>query len=190
MLEIKFKKLVESAIIPTKAHKTDAGFDLTAIDVQVGVVKDNTPIVVYRTGLALEIPEGYVGLLFPRSSIAEKSLTLSNCIGVIDSGYRGEVIAKFKVNCGNSIPNLYTPGEKFAQLIIIPYPEVLFVESEELSESDRDTDGFGSTNKNITKDEFDRRDEMVSGENGQENGEIETTISEPETHTIVEETEE
>lgn len=91
-MKVKIKKLEERALLPKKAHKTDAGFDLVA----TSRVYDEKGCLVYGTGLAFEIPEGYVGLVFPRSSNANKDLLLSNGVGVIDAGYRGEVTFKFK----------------------------------------------------------------------------------------------
>lgn len=137
-LNIKIKKLHKDAVIPTKAHATDAGCDLYATSCHY----DNG-LIIYGTGIAVEIPEGYVGLVFPRSSIANTHLTLSNSVGVIDSGYRGEVMAKFRKGGTRG----YDVGERIAQLIILPYPEVVFEEAEELSESDRGTGGYGSSGK-------------------------------------------
>lgn len=91
-MKIKFKKLMANAVAPTKAHATDAGFDLTA----TSCVFDKEGNATYGTGIAVEIPEGHVGLIFPRSSVCRKDLALSNCVGVIDAGYRGEIKAKFK----------------------------------------------------------------------------------------------
>ena len=138
MVNIKIKKLHKDAVIPTKAHATDAGCDLYATSCHY----DNG-LINYGTGIAVEIPEGYVGLVFPRSSIANTHLTLSNSVGVIDSGYRGEVMAKFRKGGSRG----YNVGERIAQLIILPYPEVVFEEAEELSESDRGTGGYGSSGK-------------------------------------------
>lgn len=90
-MKVRFKKLSEKAVMPRKAHATDAGLDLVA----TSRVFDKDGKLVYGTGLAVEIPEGYVGLLFPRSSVARKDLQLSNGVGVIDSGYRGEIMLKF-----------------------------------------------------------------------------------------------
>lgn len=143
-MEIKVKKLIENAVLPARAHKGDAGFDLTCSSVTTAINECNQLLLVYHTGLAVEIPEGYVGLLFPRSSIYKKSLSLANNIGVIDSGYRGEVIAVMRTTT-DVIPAIYKDGDKFAQLIIMPIPDVTFVETEELSESDRGESGFGST---------------------------------------------
>ena len=135
---IKVKKIHSQAIVPQKAHSSDAGFDLYA----TSKMYDNDGNVVYGCGLAFEIPEGYMGLVFPRSSNAKKSLLLSNSVGVIDSGYRGEVAAKFKkLYPGEE----YKIGERFAQLIILPIPSVVFNLVNELSDSERGTGGYGST---------------------------------------------
>ena len=141
-MKIKVKRLNELAMLPTKAHATYAGFDLYA----TSKIYDNYGNVVYGCGLAFEIPDGYMGLVFPRSSNAKKLLLLSNSVGVIDSGYRGEVTAKFKrlypISQGE-----YAIGERFAQLIVMPIPAVEFEEAEELSESERGVGGYGSSGK-------------------------------------------
>lgn len=139
-MEIKIKRTQQGAVLPTKAHATDAGYDLYAASKKY----DDVGNVVYGTGIAVEIPRGYVGLVFPRSSIARTSLTLSNSVGVIDSGYRGEIMAKYRIG---RIGAEYQRGERIAQLIIMPYPEIEFVEVEELSDSDRGTGGYGSSGK-------------------------------------------
>ena len=143
MLEIKFKKLVESAKIPTKAHPSDAGADLTAVSKEWN---EECNCWVYGTGIATEIPEGYVGLVFPRSSIRKYTLSQCNAVGVIDSSYRGEIMLSYK-STNDDIQKLYEVGDKIAQLIILPYPEVSYTEVEELSETDRGTNGHGSTGK-------------------------------------------
>lgn len=143
-MELKIKRLTEDAILPIRAHKGDAGIDLTCTTITQEINECGQLIIVYHTGLAMEIPEGYVGLLFPRSSIANKSLSLTNSVGVIDSGYRGEVMAKMR-STTDVVPAIYKPGERFAQLVIVPIPEVEITEVAELSETDRGEDGFGST---------------------------------------------
>ena len=143
-MNIKFKRLTENAIAPVKAHPSDAGFDLTCTAVTTELNERGQVIIVYHTGLAFEIPEGYFGALVPRSSIYKKTLDLTNCIGTIDAGYRGEVVAKMRTTT-DVIPAVYKDGERFAQLLILPVPEVQFEESNELSESDRGDNGFGST---------------------------------------------
>ena len=139
MIEIKFKKLCAEAVMPTKAHKSDAGADLTATSKHWD---DEKQCWIYGTGIATEIPEGYVGLVFPRSSIRKYGLALANSIGVIDSGYRGEIMCSFKPT--GSCPT-YNVGDKIAQLIIMPYPETNYVEATELSDSERGEGGHGST---------------------------------------------
>lgn len=145
-MKLKVKKLDEKAVLPIKAHANDAGMDLTAIKITTELSEDNRLIIVYHTGLSIEIPTGHVGLLFPRSSISRKSLILTNSVGVIDSGYRGEVMAKFKVNT-DVVPAIYREGERFIQLVIIPIPEVEVEEVEELTETERGDGGFGSSNE-------------------------------------------
>lgn len=145
-MNIKFKKLDERAVAPVRAHSTDAGFDLVATDITTEINECGQLILVYHTGLAVEIPEGHFGLLVPRSSISKKSLTLVNGAGILDGGYRGEVMGKFR-STTDCVPAVYKPGERFAQLLILPLPDVTFVESSELSDSDRGEDGFGSTDK-------------------------------------------
>ena len=148
-MEVKIKKLNPKAVMPKKAHPTDAGFDLVAVSKDF----DDDNNVVYGTGLAFEIPVGHVGLLFPRSSNAKKDLMLSNSVGCIDAGYRGEVTFKFKmlVRTGPAGAwtgkNRYDIGDRIGQLIIIPIPDIEFVEADELSDSDRGTGGYGSSGK-------------------------------------------
>ena len=143
-MQLKFKKLSEKATLPVRAHKSDAGLDLTTIGISSVINECGQLMLVYHTGLAVEIPEGYVGLLFPRSSIYKKSLMATNSVGVIDSGYRGEIMMVLKATT-DVVPAVYKEGERFAQLVIVPIPEIEIVEAEELSESDRGTDGYGST---------------------------------------------
>lgn len=171
-LIVKIKRLTENAVIPTYAHATDAGMDLVATSKAIG--KDG--IVIYGTGIAVEIPKGYVGLVFPRSSNCKKDLLLTNSVGVIDSGYRGEIMFKYVPTSslvvfhnladrlklvlhrefslsiiGSPVYRLhgkeYNIGDRVGQLIIIPYPKVEFEEVGELSDSDRGANGYGSTGK-------------------------------------------
>lgn len=146
-MEVKIKRLVEDAVIPVYAHDTDAGLDLVATSYEY---KENIDCHVYGTGLAVEIPEGYVGLLFPRSSNRKTDAYMCNHVGVIDAGYRGEIMVSFKNRDYDkeAIPQLFKPyevGNKVAQLIIIPYPKVHLIEVDELSDSDRGESGHGST---------------------------------------------
>lgn len=148
-MKVNYKKLHPNAVVPTRAHVTDAGYDLTATSKSYAREHGN---VVYGTGIAVEIPRGYVGLVFPRSSIADRALHLTNSVGVIDSGYRGEIKAKFcptlsPLMVGDGGERYYKVGERIAQLIILPVPDVEFEEADALSDSDRGEGGYGSTNK-------------------------------------------
>ena len=135
-LKVRFKKLYEDAVAPSYAKNGDAGLDLTATHM---TWEEN--FIEYGTGIAVEIPEGYVGLVFPRSSVSKKEdFYLKNSVGVIDSGYRGEIKLRF-----NKSESHYTAGEKIGQLIIIPYPTIYLEEVEELSSTERGEGGFGST---------------------------------------------
>ena len=144
-MKVKIKKLHPDAVIPTYAKYGDAGMDLTSTTKEI---EDPHGNLVLGTGLAFEIPKGYVGLLFPRSSISKTKLTLTNSVGVIDSGYRGEVKFKFKeseIVTVDWLKREYNIGDRIGQLIIIPYPQIEFEEVEELSESERGAGGYGST---------------------------------------------
>jgi dUTP pyrophosphatase len=141
-MKVKVMKLDAGAIIPKYAKPGDAGMDLYAVTQTF----DKHGNYVYGTGLAMEIPEGYVGLIFPRSSISKTAHYLRNAVGVIDSGYRGEIIFKFAINTHNA--PVYEIGERIGQMIIMPYPEVEFEESFELSKTERGKGGYGSTGTN------------------------------------------
>lgn len=145
-LVVKFKKLNDEAVIPTYAKDGDAGLDLTAVSFKYDRKLDTY---VYHTGLAMEIPKGYVGLVYPRSSNRKTDAYMTNHVGVIDSGYRGEVLVTFKNrdNSRNAINPPYVSGERVAQMIVMAYPMINPVEAEELSETERGTDGHGSTGK-------------------------------------------
>jgi len=137
---VKVKKLVPEAVIPSYSKVGDAGMDLTI----TREIENTSFSVSYGFGIAMEIPQGYVGLVFPRSSVRNQDLILSNCVGVIDSGYRGELQATFKKTNGlDSIK--YKVGERGAQIIILPYPTIYMTEVPELSNTERGSGGFGST---------------------------------------------
>jgi len=158
-MNVKIKKLHQDAIIPKYAKLGDAGLDLVAVN--SGLLNELTGNVTFDTGIAVEIPEGYVGLIFPRSSISNTGMVLSNAVGIIDSGYRGEIKLKFNLSgtCASMFlaqcllkkevktPPVYSKGDKIGQLIIIPYPQIEFEEVEELSSTERGEGGFGSTGK-------------------------------------------
>ena len=141
-MKVRIKKLNENAVIPTYAKSGDAGMDLVA----TRIISNTTFDVSYGTDLAMEIPNGFVGLVFPRSSIRKYELVLSNSVGVIDSGYRGELQATFKKE--NGLDSLaYKVGDRIAQIMIIPHPPIEFNEVAELSDTERGDGGFGSTGK-------------------------------------------
>jgi dUTP pyrophosphatase len=143
-MKVKFKKLHKNAVIPQYAHPgEDAGLDLTCTEMY-----ESRDFISYKTGIAIEVPVGFVGYLFPRSSNCKKDLLLTNSVGVIDSGYRGEIEFRYKriSNDIDTIPcSFYTYGDKVGQLIIMPYPFIESVEAEELSESNRGEKGYGSS---------------------------------------------
>ena len=139
-MKIKFKKLNQHAQTPFQATAGSAGFDLVATSKE----RITGNIVKYGTGLALEIPKGYVGLVFARSSCYKAGMLLTNGVGVVDSDYRGEVSAVFATD---NWSKEYEVGDRVAQLVIMPYPAVQYVETEELSQTDRGTGGYGSTGR-------------------------------------------
>jgi dUTP pyrophosphatase len=140
---VRIKKLSSEAVIPTYAKDGDAGMDLVATSIKF----DGTQIT-YGTGLSMEIPKGFVGLVFPRSSIRKTDLSLSNSVGVIDSGYRGEIQATFNQKALSKNGSLlYGVGDRIMQIIIIPYPPIEFEEVNELNNTERGEGGFGSTGK-------------------------------------------
>lgn len=165
-MNIKFKKLHPNAVIPTFGKPGDAGADLTAID---AIYDEHNDCIEYRTGISIEIPEGYVGMIFPRSSLYKMDLFLANHVGIIDSGYRGEIQFKFKIiqtydsikmydfESGKFICslseddndfvdyNVYKIGDRIGQIIIMPIPSVEYTEVEKLSDTERGDGGFGST---------------------------------------------
>ena len=141
-MKIKFTKVSPEAVTPKKARDGDAAFDMVAISVEEN---RKLGIVTYGTGIALEIPRGYVGLLFPRSSVYKEQLSLANCVGIIDSGYRGEILFKYRI----VQPHIhrYTTGDRVGQLLVMPYPDVELKEVAFLSASERGTKGFGSSGR-------------------------------------------
>ncbi len=158
-MDVRFKKLVPEAKAPFKTIDIDAGFDLFAVSV------DETPgFIEYGTGIAVEIPEGYVGLVFPRSSVTKYDLILKNCVGVIDASYRGEIRCRFydteknndyftmitgsiinKIHNPQNNKKIYEIGDRIAQVVFIELPKITLVESDELSGTQRGSGGFGHT---------------------------------------------
>ncbi len=144
-MKVRIKKLNPNAVIPTYAKTGDAGMDLTITN----IISETTTDVTYGFGIALEIPFGFVGLIFPRSSVRKYDLALTNSVGVIDSGYRGELQATFKKTSWlkQDSSTKYNIGDKGAQIMIIPHPTIEFEETDELSNTERGDGGFGSTGK-------------------------------------------
>lgn len=136
-------RLTNGAPLPEHAKTGDAGLDLTA---RTDCVLQPHETKMVSTGVAVEIPDGWVGLVFPRSGLASKrGVTLANCVGVVDSGYRGEIMAPLH-NIGDG-PRYIEEGERVCQLVLLPYASCQCVQVDELSESERGKDGFGSTGR-------------------------------------------
>lgn len=135
---LKVKKMHPNAVVPSYATPWSAGLDLTAVSCYPDL---DDRVQVYRTGLAFEIPPGYVGLLFPRSSVSKYEMSLANSVGVIDSDYRGEVLLKFRL-VG---PKMYKVGDRVGQLVVLPLPALRVQEEDELTSTVRGSGGFGST---------------------------------------------
>lgn len=150
-MEIRFKKLSSEAVTPFKKYDVDAGFDMTAI-----WIKETDNYTEYGTGIVLEIPDGYVGLMFPRSSIRDQNLMLKNSVGVIDASYRGEIKFSFLSTYHNVMDkpftemtkeNQYEVGDRIGQIVFVKIPDVVMVESTELNETNRGIAGYGSSGK-------------------------------------------
>ncbi len=137
-MKIKIKKLVPEAVLPQYAHAGDAGMDVYAVS---KVVTDK--FIEYGTGLAFELPSDHVMLLYPRSSISNLNLTLANSVGVLDSGYRGELKLRFRQG-GEAV---YEIGDKIGQILVLPFPLIEFEEASELTASARGVGGFGSSGR-------------------------------------------
>ena len=140
-MKLKIKKLTETAVIPSYAKPGDACFDLTATSINL-----TDKYIEYGTGLAMEIPEGYVGLIFPRSSVTNKDLMLKNSVGIIDSSYRGMISFRFNnVSSDDRTAQIYTIGDRVGQMMILPVPTVEFEQVDELSSTERGDGGYGSS---------------------------------------------
>ena len=141
MIDVKIRKVHPDAVIPFRAHTTDAGMDVTAISMEM-----TEDYVEYDTGLQFQLPEGYAMLIFPRSSNSKKDLLLCNSVGILDAGYTGNLKLRFKLTTEGYTEKIYNPGDKVGQIMIIPYPEINFIETEMFNETERGNGGFGSTN--------------------------------------------
>lgn len=142
-MKVKIKKLNDEAIIPKYATNKSAGADLCACLEKEVIIKPFSQVTI-NTGLAIEIPDGFVGLIFPRSGLStKKGLALANKVGVIDSDYRGEWLIVL-YNQSNQ-EQMIKPQERIAQFVIVPYSKADFILTDELSVTERNTGGFGST---------------------------------------------
>lgn len=140
---MRYKKLTPTAVEPTRGTPHSAGLDLCA-DEKALLLSGQVKMV--STGIAVEIPEGYVGLLFVRSSLGKAGVTLANSVGVIDSDYRGEI--KFAMIYNSTFGGQYIQhGERIGQMVVVPAPLFELVEVDELSDTTRGTGGFGSTGR-------------------------------------------
>lgn len=146
MADVRFKKLNDNAQTPKHGSKYAAGWDLyAAIDSAVGINPHTTEMI--GTGLAMEIPQKTFGAIFARSGLAAKQgLRPANCVGVVDSDYRGEV--KVALHNDTDGPQIVSPGDRIAQLVVIPYVSINLIESDELDDTERGEGGFGSTGTN------------------------------------------
>ncbi len=138
MVRLKVRKLDEKAVVPRYARPGDAGMDVVAVSKKIG-----EKFIEYGIGLSFEVPDGYVMLIFPRSSVSKTDLTMANCVGVLDSGYRGELLIRFR----SSGDETYCVGDRVAQIVVLPIPSVEIEETESLTETSRGDGGFGSTGK-------------------------------------------
>ena len=144
-MKINVKRLTDTATIPTRQHEGDAGYDLYADIQKPVIIKPHTTEFIH-TGIAIEIPDGYFGAIFARSGLAtNEGLRPANCVGVCDSRYRGEYMVALH---NDSIEaRTVSPGDRIAQLVVMPYLNVEFEEVDELSNTKRGDGGFGSTGK-------------------------------------------
>lgn len=141
MIDVKVRKVHPDAVIPTYAHPGDAGMDVTAVSYEI-----TDRYIEYDTGLQFQLPPGYVMLIFPRSSVSKTDLVLANSVGVLDSGYTGNLKLRFKV-AKTADCLAYSAGDRVGQIMIIPYPEVNFIETDSFEDTERGSGGFGSTGK-------------------------------------------
>ena len=142
-MKLKVKKLVPEAVLPKKANESDAGYDLVAIN--DGTITGK--YIEYNIGLSIEVPEGYHTEIYPRSSVSKYDLVLANSIGVIDHGYRGPLICRFKIITKDNFvnPTVYKKGDKIAQLLVKKTEHFEIEEVQDLSETERGEGGFGSS---------------------------------------------
>lgn len=140
---LKFKKLNPNAVTPSYGTQQSAGADLySGMDAAITIAPGETQFI--KTGIALEIPAGLVGLIYARSGMAcKKGVAPANKVGVIDSDYRGEIIVALYNHSNNAVS--IEPGDRIAQLVLTPYITAQFCETDELDDTERGSGGFGST---------------------------------------------
>ncbi len=142
---IQIKKLSEDAIIPKRGTEYSAGYDLYAVNSEDFVIAPGETVLTH-TGIAVAIPQGYFGGVFARSGLSLKQgLRPANCVGVIDSDYRGEIMVS--LHNDSSLPQTVKAHERIGQLVVMPYLTFDFEERQELDDTGRGTGGFGSTGK-------------------------------------------
>ena len=145
IMNINILRMTDTAKLPERGSALAAGYDLFAdVSVDTEIKPHETKMI--GTGLAMEIPEGYFGGIFARSGLsAKEGLRPANCVGVVDSDYRGEI--KVALHNDGEATRVITPAEKIAQLVVVPFLSVDFSEVSVLSDTDRGNGGFGSTGK-------------------------------------------
>ena len=144
-IDVKFKRLTNTAQTPIKGSKYSAGFDLSA-DISKDILIKPKETVKIPTGLSIEIPEGYFGAIYARSGLATKEgLRPANCVGVVDSDYRGEYMVA--LHNDSNTTQVVRPQQRIAQLVITPYLMCNLIETDDLSSTQRGSGGFGSTGK-------------------------------------------
>ncbi|SAL03236.1 deoxyuridine 5'-triphosphate nucleotidohydrolase Dut [Caballeronia fortuita] len=146
MMRVKIKKLHDAAVVPKLASAGAACFDLCAVDAdKFKPHPTDRHAAIFRTGLAFEVPEGFALMVYSRSGHGFKdAIRLSNCVGIIDSDYRGELMVSLRAD-GEPRANYIRTGDRIAQAMILPVPAVQFVLADELTETARGAGGFGST---------------------------------------------
>lgn len=144
-MKLKVKKMHQDSVLPSQANSNDAGYDLTAID--DGTWNKDRTYIEYKTGISIQPPDGYHTEIFPRSSISKTDLVLANSIGLVDQGYSGEILLRFKYIPNRAELKLYKKGDRIGQLVIRKTEKANFVEVNELSETERGDGGFGSSDR-------------------------------------------
>ena len=144
-IDVNIKKLNENAIIPTYSTEYSAGFDLYSVSDEERTINPHETVFI-KTGLAMEIPIGYGGFIFARSGLStKKGLAPANKVGIIDADYRGEIMVALYNQTDES--KTIDAHERIAQMVIMPFITANFIETNELSETKRGNNGFGSTGK-------------------------------------------